>query len=296
MLYRGSADIYITERCDEGCLFCSGKKGDAFLSLDDFKGYVENWVRYGTKHINMTGGEPLLHPRLPEFVRHAKSLGMTTALFTSGSQYCTNIYSEVLPWLDWLAISIDGGPEADRAVGRSELHFENAMKSFAYARSKFPSVKVRVATVVCRLNLDGVEELGCEMLQRKLCPDLWRIKQVIPVRRAEKLWESLRITERDYDSLTAKLSLCFANTINIRSNPWQSKSGDLIVTYPSGISGSTMIRDNGEASTIVMLGNIFDDFDGVISSWHRTVRGKTITADRYMNEAWGTNDSESNIG
>jgi len=274
-------------------LFCSGNKGDAFLSLDDFKGYVENWVRYGTKHVNMTGGEPLLHQQLPEFVRHAKSRGMITALFTSGSLFSTDIYDEVLPWLDWLAISIDGGPEADRAVGRSELHFENAMKSFAYARSRFQSVKVRIATVVCQLNLHGVEELGCEMLQRELCPDLWRIKQVIPVRRAERFWESLRIAERDYESLTAKLFRCFGNTINIRSNPWQSKSGDLIVTYPSGISCVTMIRDDGEASTVVMLGNIFDDFDGVIHSWYRTVRGDTITADNYMSGAWGTNDSET---
>ena len=57
--YNGTADIYVTERCNMNCLFCSARKNGLDVSLRDFKKYVDTWVDYGVTHINITGGEDL---------------------------------------------------------------------------------------------------------------------------------------------------------------------------------------------------------------------------------------------
>ena len=54
--YNGTADIYVTERCNMNCLFCSARKNGLDVSLRDFKKYVDTWVDYGVTHINITGG------------------------------------------------------------------------------------------------------------------------------------------------------------------------------------------------------------------------------------------------
>ena len=284
--YTASADIYATERCYEHCVFCSGRKGQEDVSLKNFKTYVNNWINYGTTHINITGGEPLLHPQLPELVNYAYSKGMDVALFTSGTFLNNENLKELAPSLKWLAVSIDGDQRGDSTVGRTKEHHNNAIKALSEARSNYSNLKIRVASVVTILNTESLFRLGDELIDNGIFPDLWRLKQVIPVRKAQVNWETLKIKDSLYNSFIRELINLHGKLITIKANPWSSKSGDLIVTYPSGESGVTIISEDGNNSKIIMLGNIFIDFNQVLHSWEITVGPERASTDQYMHEAW----------
>ena len=287
--YNGTADIFVTERCNMNCQFCSARKNGLNISFDNFKKYVDNWVNYGITHINITGGEPLLHPDIDIFLKYAYSLGMKVALFTNATYLSETMYQKLSPYLKWLAVSIDGNDHDNYLLGRGENQMTHTIATLKKIRKDFPNVLIRVATIVTSLNEEGIYELGSYMLKNNFIPDLWRIKQLIPVRRAIENWDTLAVSEASYQQVANKIRSLFGTKINVRINGWKSKSGDLIVTYPDGTSGVTIIGGSGNNGTVVNLGNIFSDFDLVLQNWEKAINSDKWAANNYKEEAWGTN-------
>ncbi|MCD6578813.1 radical SAM protein [bacterium] len=90
--------LFITHRCNLHCKYCNGphknekipKETKIKMLLSDFplslyKKLIKEWVKQGLKYIHFTGGEPTLHPQLPEFVRIAKENGILTSIATNGT-------------------------------------------------------------------------------------------------------------------------------------------------------------------------------------------------------------------
>jgi MoaA/NifB/PqqE/SkfB family radical SAM enzyme len=76
---------YITNRCNARCTFCGIwqelPKADAKLS--DVAANLGQARAAGCKFVDFTGGEPLMHPDLPEFLRLAKKAGLMTSVTTN---------------------------------------------------------------------------------------------------------------------------------------------------------------------------------------------------------------------
>ena len=284
--YQGTADIYVTERCNENCIFCSAQKGGMDVSIDNFRIYVDNWIKYGVRHINITGGEPLLHPNIVELIDYAYYKGMDIALFTNGTLFNKVDFESILSKVQWLAISIDGNQKSNKDLGRLEVHFTLALNALKVFKRDFPNLKIRIATVVTKQNREQVIDLGHTLISQEIIPDLWRIKQVIPVRRASDNWDYLSIEDAEFDIFIKKVMDLFGKNITIKPNKWESKSGDLIVTYPSGNSGVTILSDGGNTAKVVHLGNIFSDFFSVIDNWYASINGNVLPSKNYKNEAW----------
>lgn len=285
--YNGTADIYVTEKCNMNCCFCSARKLGLNVKVKDFKKYVDSWCAYGIKHINITGGEPLLHPNLPELLKYAYSKEMEVALFTNASLLHKDILSSIIPYISWLAVSIDGNDKSNLQLGRGNNHMSRTLEIIQDIKSIYPNVLIRIASIVTKINQDGIIELGKQMIKSKTKPDLWRIKQLIQVRRAIENWEYLAISDNQYEKFVNELTMLYGDEINIRSNSWKSKSGDLIVTYPDGMSGVTLIKDIDSKGKVKNLGNIFLDFETVINNWGRAVKFNDWAANNYKEEAWG---------
>ena len=284
--YKGSADIYITEKCNESCIFCSAKKGELDVNIKDFQKYIQNWKNYGISHVNITGGEPLLNPCLDTLLEYAFKQKMDIALFTNGTLLNKKKLIKILPFVKWIAISIDGDSTGNIKVGRTASHLSTAIKSIENIRLLAPEIKIRIASVVSKINMKSVYKLGKIIIKRNVVPDLWRIKQVIPVRKAAECWETLKLTDIEYYQFVIKLQNSYGKYIKIKANPWQSKSKDLIVTYPDGSAGTTIINNNGNNAEVKSLGNIFEDFNNVIINWNKLINDNTRAADNYMREAW----------
>src|SRR3989338_660286 len=87
-------NYYVTLRCNDTCEFCSiwGRENPAFdkSSADESGDAGKELFKLkteGIKHINITGGEPLLREDLPEILKIAKELGFKIELTTNGILY-----------------------------------------------------------------------------------------------------------------------------------------------------------------------------------------------------------------
>lgn len=99
LLGRGLRDlrISVTDRCNFRCTYCMPKEQfgadhdflprSALLDFDEIERLVRRFAEHGVRKIRLTGGEPLVRPRLPELVeRIAGVAGIDDiALTTNGS-------------------------------------------------------------------------------------------------------------------------------------------------------------------------------------------------------------------
>ena len=77
----------ITSRCQLTCTHCYAKSGPfgthGTMSHDDWRRLIDDAVELGTQMIQFIGGEPTLHPALPDLVDHALCVGLEVEVFTN---------------------------------------------------------------------------------------------------------------------------------------------------------------------------------------------------------------------
>jgi cyclic pyranopterin phosphate synthase len=81
--------LSITDRCDLACVYCRPSRSDGYLEhrLDDeaWKSVVRALVRSGVTRVRITGGEPLVHPRVVELVAFIARLGVEDLALTTNA-------------------------------------------------------------------------------------------------------------------------------------------------------------------------------------------------------------------
>ncbi len=138
--------VSLTDRCDLACVYCRPSRSDGYLEkrLDDdaWRAMIRALVQAGVRRVRITGGEPLLHPRVTELVAFVASLGvedlaLTTnatllaerarALRAAGLQRLTVSLDSLVPERFWRITRggrldrVLAGIEAARAAGFAEL-------------------------------------------------------------------------------------------------------------------------------------------------------------------------------
>lgn len=82
--------LTLSFRCQCACPHCGVRsflKGGADgkeLTAGEVRALLDDFSSLGVKFVNFFGGEPLLDPRLPDYVRHAALLGLKPVLDTNG--------------------------------------------------------------------------------------------------------------------------------------------------------------------------------------------------------------------
>jgi len=102
----------ITNRCDANCDFCGFKSSSKMkrksTKLIEIKKSLDYMFENGVRIISFTGGEPLLHPDLPEIVSYASQLGMLTRTGTNAIRLDESMIERLKDaGLGYLWISID---------------------------------------------------------------------------------------------------------------------------------------------------------------------------------------------
>lgn len=76
-----SATIEIGDDCNLDCIHCyRGDKESSYWNADTFERCLVALRKLGTLHITITGGEPLVHPNIFEFINIAKKYGFVISL------------------------------------------------------------------------------------------------------------------------------------------------------------------------------------------------------------------------
>jgi len=103
------AQIVPIRRCNLACTYCNEfDKDSAPVPLAAMRERIDHLARLRTANIEISGGEPLLHPDLDELIRHIRGTGALAGLITNGYLLNeTRIDGFNDAGLDHLQISID---------------------------------------------------------------------------------------------------------------------------------------------------------------------------------------------
>jgi radical SAM protein with 4Fe4S-binding SPASM domain len=139
LIYPIYAEIALARACNHRCVFCSmdfmGYR-PVFLDADLLKTRIAEMARLGIKSVMYAGeGEPLIHPRVAEIVKHTKSVGIDTAITTNGVLLRPGLSEELLPHVSWIKVSINAGsPQTYARIHRTKAaDFETVLRNMAHA-------------------------------------------------------------------------------------------------------------------------------------------------------------------
>ena len=97
--------------CDNRCVFCGldfARNERVTIDADTLMSRISEMAPLGVKSIMFAGeGEPLLHPRIGDLVRHSRKCGIDVSITTNGMSGNSAVWHEILPELTWIRFSVD---------------------------------------------------------------------------------------------------------------------------------------------------------------------------------------------
>ena len=158
-----SVNFHLWKPCNMRCRFCfatfqdigQGTLPKGHLRREDCLAVMEALALAGFEKINFAGGEPTLCPWLPDLIRRAKDMGLTTSIVTNGSRITSQWLDGVDGHLDWTALSIDTvDPDKLGKMGRttrsgplSEADYLDIIDML-----KDRGIRLKINTVVTQIN------------------------------------------------------------------------------------------------------------------------------------------------
>lgn len=127
-------NYYLTYRCNASCHFCDiWEKPSPYVNLENIQENLLQLKKIGVKVIDFTGGEPLLHRQLPEFLSLAKSLGFITTVTTNCLLY-PKMAEKLKGKIDMLHFSLDSYDREEHDQARGVGCFDFVMQSIEKAK------------------------------------------------------------------------------------------------------------------------------------------------------------------
>ncbi|WP_426493013.1 radical SAM protein [Hymenobacter sp. 102] len=156
-------NYYVTYRCNAKCSFCDiWEKPSPYITLADVEQNLRDLQRLGVSVIDFTGGEPLLHRQIHEFVGLAHDMGFITTLTTNCLLYPK--YAERLRGkVDMLHFSLDASEKEVHDKGRGVACFDFVLESIRVAREL--GERPDILFTVFRANLADLEKVYREITQ-----------------------------------------------------------------------------------------------------------------------------------
>ncbi|SMO39808.1 radical S-adenosyl methionine domain-containing protein 2 [Saccharicrinis carchari] len=184
-----SVNFHLWKSCNMRCNFCFATFQDikesilpkGHLTREESLGVVHELANVGFKKITFAGGEPTLCPWLPDLIKTAKNLGLTTMIVSNGSILNSNFLEDNKNHLDWIAISVDSlNPETNRKIGRlvngkepmsidTYKSMANMIKHYGYG--------LKINTVVN--NANKTEDMNTFIRYTK--PQRWKVLQALSI-------------------------------------------------------------------------------------------------------------------
>lgn len=136
-----------TAQCNLNCLHCYARrfKGLRELSLEEKLRLVKDIGESGVEYVNLTGGEPLVHPHFPSIVAVLHEYGVEKSVVTNATHVDEEVASLLSRTETYVFATIEGPREVhDRIRGRGS--YDMAIKGVEVLRRKVGRLSL-VATV-----------------------------------------------------------------------------------------------------------------------------------------------------
>lgn len=128
-------NYYITYRCNAKCGFCDiWERPSPYVTYQQVEQNLQALKKLGVKVIDFTGGEPLLHREIDQFLKLAKKMGFITTLTTNGLLY-PKLAERLKGQVDMLHFSLDTADQAKHDEMRGVACYDHVMESIQIAKS-----------------------------------------------------------------------------------------------------------------------------------------------------------------
>jgi radical S-adenosyl methionine domain-containing protein 2 len=202
-------NIHLIRSCNFGCRYCyavfaetgaSRIPPEHLLAILDQISAAPLPEGSAPRKVNFAGGEPFLFPRLPEFICHARRIGLVTSAVTNGSLLNVAVIAQLTGHLDILALSVDSlSPSVNAEIGRcgrgSPPGLDHYLSLAGMVRAA--GIRLKVNTVVNRLNVH--EDIGAGIA--RLAPFRWKLLQAKRIfGQNDAHFESLAVTDLEFSA------------------------------------------------------------------------------------------------
>ena len=157
------AEFAITNSCIAKCTFCDIWKQKPKVFIDRQKGLdvIDRLSDHGVVQLTITGGEPLLHPHVTDFVQRATDRKMHNAVLNAAPQLL--LRNDIVKRLedagnDMISISFDSG---DPVVMAESRNIPNIMDDMAKAMEVISRTKIKTmaSVLIWNNNYDKLEDV-----------------------------------------------------------------------------------------------------------------------------------------
>lgn len=118
-----SVNYHFTRECNYSCGFCFHTAKTSYVApIEDIKVALRKLMEKGMRKINLSGGEPFLHPELLgqicKFSKEELNLE-SVSIVTNGSKVRENFFRKYGTYVDIIAVSVDSfDEETNVKIGR----------------------------------------------------------------------------------------------------------------------------------------------------------------------------------
>ena len=162
------SEVALTYRCNLKCQFCyagcncttNPVGSDREMSGEEIKQVLATIFRRAkVPSVSFTGGEPTLHPQLPEFVAYAKSLGLRVNLISNGTRINAELARRLADaGLDSAQISLEGVTAAVHDQVTAVKHsFPKTVAAVQHLKDA--GIRTHTNTTINRVNLMECREM-----------------------------------------------------------------------------------------------------------------------------------------
>lgn len=192
----------ITRACNLHCTHClndSGKAQKDQLSTKEIDSLIDNFSGLGVQEIRFTGGEPLLHPNIYEFIKRARILNIRPSIGTNGTLITPEVAKKLKEaGLCQAVVSLDGTEEAHDKI-RGKNNFKRAIDGIKNLQDQ--GIMVRVNSVLMKNNMFDIIQLAKQLNSQKI-PTF--IRRFIESGRGTNL-KSNMLSATDYEAVKQEL-------------------------------------------------------------------------------------------
>lgn len=166
--------MLLGKRCNLRCSFCGLWESTDLMPFEDVMTVLSRALAAGVRTVVLTGGEPMLHPRIFEIVEASKALGLGVNMTTNGTLLERNMERLAASRIDSLSISLDGFGQTHDALRGAPGTFESVMRAIDLLRAG-TAIHLNVYFVVTRDNVTELTRAYDMAVERGIGFDFWPV-------------------------------------------------------------------------------------------------------------------------
>ncbi len=195
--------VELTGGCNFSCIHCGNENGLPHLEFSHLEKLLEEFAAAGGRKLILTGGEPLLYPRLEDVLEIAEGNSHTTKLSTNSS--LLGQFSFVFDYDLGFRVSLDGTREVHNSIRRNKRAYDHLITAMKKISEQQKQLIVR--TTVMKQNEHSVGEMLWELdrLTNEEDISIYSIN-IWPVRDIGKSDTKLQLSPQKYRDFLYKLN------------------------------------------------------------------------------------------